>query len=60
MKIAYNQATDTLTITLRGARIRESAKVRPDVNADFGYHGEIVRFEILSASQVVSHPKAGA
>jgi hypothetical protein len=47
-----------LTITLRDARIRESDEVRPGVIADFGYDGGIVRFEILSASSVVSQPKA--
>jgi uncharacterized protein YuzE len=60
MKIVYDPETDTLTITLRDARIRESDEVRPGVIADFGYDGEIVRFEILSASRVVSQPKAVA
>ena len=60
MIIIYNQATDTLTITLRDAKIRESDEVRPGVIADFGYDGEIVRFEILSASKVVTQPKAVA
>jgi uncharacterized protein YuzE len=60
MKIVYDQETDTLTITLRDARIRESDEVRPGVIADFGYDGEIVRFEILSASKVVTQPKAVA
>ena len=60
MKIVYDRETDTLTITLRDARIRESDEIRPGVIADFGYDGEIVRFEILSASKVVSQPKAVA
>ena len=58
MKIIYDRETDTLTITLREVRIRESDEVRPGVIADFGYDGEIVRFEILSASKVVTQPKA--
>ena len=49
-----------MTITLREARIRESDEVRPGVIADLGYDGEIVRFEILSASKVVAQPKAVA
>lgn len=53
MKIVYDQETDTLMITLREARIRESDEIRPDVIADFGYDGKIVRFEILNASQTV-------
>lgn len=60
MKIVYDKETDTLVITLRDARIRESDEVRPGVIADFGYDGEIVRFEILSASKVVTQPKAVA
>ena len=60
MKIVYDQATDTMTITLRDAKIRESDEVRPGVIADFGYDDEIMRFEILSASKVVTQPKAVA
>ena len=60
MKIVYDRETDTLTITLRDVKIRESDEVRPGVIADFGYDGEIVRFEILSASKVVTQPKAVA
>jgi uncharacterized protein YuzE len=60
MKIVYDKETDTLVITLRNARIRESDEIRPGVIADFGYDGEIVRFEILSASKVVTQPKAVA
>ncbi len=58
MKIVYDKETDTLTITLREERIRESDEVRPGVIADFDYDGKIVRFEILSASKVVTQPKA--
>jgi uncharacterized protein YuzE len=58
MKIIYDKETDTLTITLREERIRDSYEVRPGVIADFGYDGRIVRFEILSASRVVTQPKA--
>jgi uncharacterized protein YuzE len=60
MKIVYDRETDTLTITLRDEKIRESDEIRPGVLADFGYAGQIVRFEILSASKVVAQPKAVA
>jgi uncharacterized protein YuzE len=60
MKIVYDRETDTLTITLRDVKIRESDEIRPGVIADFGYDDAIVRFEILSASKVVSQPKAVA
>jgi uncharacterized protein YuzE len=53
MKVTYDRETDTLTITLREERIRESDEVKPGVIMDFGYDGGIVRFEVLHASQVV-------
>jgi uncharacterized protein YuzE len=53
VKVTYDPASDTLTIALRGERIKESEEVRPGVIADFGYDGGIVRFEILQASKVV-------
>jgi uncharacterized protein YuzE len=60
MKIVYDRETDTMTITLRDVKIRESDEIRPGVIADFGYDGELVRFEILSASKVVTQPKSVA
>ena len=36
MKIIYDPETDSLTITLRQDRIKESDEVRPGVIADFG------------------------
>ncbi len=53
MKINYDKETDTLTITLRETRVKESDEVRPGVIADFGYDGGVVGFEILYASRVV-------
>ena len=55
MKATYDRETDTLTITLREARIRESDEVRPGVIADFGYDGGVVRFEVLEASKNVEN-----
>ena len=57
MKVTYDQESDTMTITLREERIRESDEVRPGVIADFGYDGGIVRFEILDASKVVQNTR---
>ena len=51
MKITYDRETDSMTITLRDERIKESDEVRPGIIADFGYDGGIVRFEILDASK---------
>jgi len=53
MKAEYDKETDTLTITLRDARVKESDEIRPGVIADFGYDGGVVGFEILQASKVV-------
>jgi uncharacterized protein YuzE len=57
MKITYDSETDSLTITLREERIKESDEVRPGVIADFGFDGGIVRFEILDASKVVHNTR---
>lgn len=56
MRIQYDRETDTMVITLREARIKESDEVRPGVIADFGYDGGVVRFEILDASKHVEEP----
>ncbi len=53
MRIEYDKETDTLTITLRDARIKESDEVRPGVIADFGFDDGLVGFEVLQASKVV-------
>ena len=53
MKVTYDRETDTLIISLRDQRIRESDEIKPGVIADFGYDGGIVRFEVLRASEVV-------
>ena len=57
MKVHYDCATDTLTICLRDARIKESEEVRPGVVADYGYDGGLVRFEVLRASKVVENAR---
>ncbi|MEZ5619819.1 MAG: DUF2283 domain-containing protein [Burkholderiaceae bacterium] len=56
MKIRYDRETDTLVISLRDGRIRESDEVRPGVIADFGDDGSVMRFEILDASRQVEDP----
>lgn len=57
MRVIYDKETDSLVITLRDDRIKESDEVRPGVIADFGYDGGIVRFEIMQASRVVGNTK---
>jgi uncharacterized protein YuzE len=57
MRVTYDRETDSMTITLRDERIKESNEIRPGVIADFGYDGGIVRFEILQASKVVQNTR---
>ena len=57
MKAEYDKETDTLTITLREVRVKESDEIRPGVIADFGYDGGVVGFEILRASEVVEQTR---
>ena len=57
MRITYDRQADSLIITLRDERIKESDEVRPGVIADFGYDGGVVRFEIMQASKVVQNAR---
>jgi uncharacterized protein YuzE len=57
MKVVYDRQTDSLTITFREAKIKESDEVRPGVIADFGDDGSVVRFEIMQASKVVENAR---
>jgi uncharacterized protein YuzE len=56
MKIEYDRESDTLTITLREARVKESDEVRPGVIVDFGYDGGVVGVEIQDASRYTEKP----
>ena len=53
VRVVYDRESDTLTIILREDRIRESDEITPGVIADLGYGRQIVRLEILRASQSV-------
>jgi len=57
MRVTYDPQTDSLTITLRDERIKESDEVRPGVIVDFGYDGGVVRFEIMQASKVIQNTR---
>jgi uncharacterized protein YuzE len=57
MKVVYDPQTDSLTITLRDERIKESDEVCPGVIVDFGYDGSVVRFEIMQASKMVQNTR---
>ena len=47
MRVSYDKETDSLAITLRNERIKESNEIRPGIIADFGYDGGVVRLEIM-------------
>ena len=55
MKIKFDKENDILTIIFRETRTRESDEIRPNVIADFGYDGKLVRLEILDAQSVVKN-----
>ena len=57
MRIEYDKETDTLTIRLREAKVKESDEVRPGVITDFGYDGGVIGFEALEASKVVEQTR---
>lgn len=57
MRVTFDQETDSMTITFREVRIRESDELRPGVIVDFGYDGGPVRIEILQASKVVENTR---
>ena len=55
MKIKFDKEHDILTIIFRETRTRDSDEIRPNVIADFGYDGKLVRLEILDAQSVVKN-----
>lgn len=57
MKVNYDIETDSLTITLGDGAIEESDEIRPGVIADVDSEGNILRFEILSASKRVQNTR---
>ena len=52
MTVSFNKETDSLTITLCDARIKESDEIWPGVIVDFGYDSGVVRLQLLQASKV--------
>ncbi len=55
MKIKYDKASNTVTVIFREARIKESDEIRPNLIADFGYDGKLVRLEILDARSLMDN-----
>jgi uncharacterized protein YuzE len=57
MKVVYDPESDTITITLRDERIKESDELSPGVICDYGFDGKIIGLEILDASKIVKNVK---
>lgn len=57
MKVIYYTESDTITITLRDERIKESDELNPGIICDYGYDGKIIGLEILDASKIVKNVK---
>ena len=57
MKVKYNVDVDALVIRFSGATIDESDEDKPGLILDYEKEGNVVKIEILKASQRVGNPK---
>ena len=57
MKITYDPETDTLTVRLKDAFIKESDEICEGLVADYDDEGNIVGLEIFDASHRVTEPQ---
>lgn len=57
MKVKYSVEVDALIIRFSDAKIDESDEDKPGVILDYDKDGNIVRMEILKASQRVGNPQ---
>jgi len=57
MKIKYSAEVDALIIRFSNAKIDESDEDKPGVILDYDKEGNIVRLEILKASQRIGNPQ---
>ena len=57
MKVKYNAEVDALIIRFSDAKIDESDEDKPGVILDYDKDGNIVRIEVLKASQRVGNPQ---
>jgi len=56
MKVIYDPETDTLSLILREAKIKESDEIRDGIIIDYGEDGKVVSLEMLDASENVAEP----
>lgn len=57
MKVEYDQQADAMYIRLRGGKVIESEKVRPDVVLDFDAQGQLLGIEMLDVSKRNDNPR---
>ena len=57
MKIKYDAEVDALVIRFSDAKIDESDEDRPGVILEYDKNGNVVKIEILKASQRVGNPR---
>jgi uncharacterized protein YuzE len=57
MKVKYSAEVDALVIRFSDAKIDESDEGNPGVILDYDTDGNIVRMEILKASQRIGNPQ---
>ena len=57
MKVKYSAEVDALVIRFSNAKVDESDEDKPGVILDYDKAGNIVRIEILKASQRVGNPQ---
>ncbi|MCT7971443.1 DUF2283 domain-containing protein [Laspinema olomoucense] len=57
MKISYNPETDVLNIYFQESPVEKREREQPDRILDYDKNGNLVRLEILNASQRVANPQ---
>ncbi len=57
MKVKYDAEVDALVIRFSDAKIDESDEDKPGVILDYDRNGNVVKIEILKASQQIGNPK---
>ncbi len=57
MRVKYNAEVDALVIRFSDEKIDESGEDKPGVILDYDKDGNVVRIEILKASQRIGNPR---
>ncbi|MBE9547508.1 MAG: DUF2283 domain-containing protein [Proteobacteria bacterium] len=57
MRIIYDPETDTMSIILREAPVKESDELREGLIVDYGEDGKVVSIELLDATENIAEPE---